>query len=92
LKQEHVLSNALLEQIRMATLSGPHWIAFEENKYLLDDAYFFKRKEEAHDFAFKNNSAYELYKVICADSRGCVTADTLSNTVGKNNLTIIINL
>jgi hypothetical protein len=74
--KEHVISDKLMREINDALNSGEKWMAYNPGLYYLDigNAYFFKDKNEANEFAENNTSDQDAFKVIHFDS----VADILS--------------
>lgn len=70
MNQEHVISDELLKEAQTAFAANEHWIAYNTIPYFLEkgDMYFFKDREEAHEFSEDNISEYDNYTIICARS------------------------
>lgn len=70
MNQEHVISDELLKEAQAAFASQGYWIAYNTIPYFLDrgDMYFFKDRDEAHEFSENNISEYDDYAIIYARS------------------------
>src|SRR6188768_984667 len=70
MKDEHVISDELLEAAQAAFQRGENWIAYNRSLYFLDkdDVYFFKDKDEAYEFSSDNISDYDNFQVLHARS------------------------
>lgn len=70
MNQEHVISDELLKEAQTAFPSNEHWIAYNSIPYFLErgDMYFFKDREEAHEFSENNTSECDNYTIIYARS------------------------
>lgn len=80
----HVIDDALLNDVHAAIQRGETWMAVNDVPYFLErgDFLFFKRKEEANDFAFENYSYSEGYRVFQALS----IVDVLKQTGAHQDL------
>ncbi|MEP7376187.1 MAG: hypothetical protein ABI675_22515 [Chitinophagaceae bacterium] len=63
---EHVISDELFNEAQAAFAVNEHWIAFNTIPYFLErgDMYFFKDRDEAHEFSENNLSEYDNYAVM----------------------------
>jgi len=70
MKDEHVISDELLEAAQASFQRGENWIAYNRSLYFLDkeDVYFFKSSDEAHEFSSDNISDYDNFRVLHARS------------------------
>ncbi len=70
MNQEHVISDELLKEVQAAFASKEYWIAYNTIPYFLErgDMYFFKDRDEAHEFSENNISEYDDYAIILARS------------------------
>ncbi len=70
MKDEHVISDELLEAAQAAFQRGENWIAYNRSSYFLDkeDVYFFKSSDEAYEFSSDNISDYDNFQVLHARS------------------------
>ncbi len=68
--KEHVITDELLTEARLAFSKGDHWIAHNTIPYYLDkgDMYFFKTADEAREFSADNISEYDNYRLTHAYS------------------------
>ena len=70
MKDEHVISDELLEAAQAAFQRGENWIAYNRSLYFLDkeDVYFFKSSDEAYQFSSDNISDHDSFHVLHARS------------------------
>ena len=70
MNREHVISDELFDEVQSELAKGNHWMAYNTLNYFLDkgDMYFFKRDDEARQFATDNISDVDDYRVIYANS------------------------
>src|SRR6186997_767933 len=70
MKDEHVISDELLQAAQASFQRGENWIAYNRSLYFLDkeDIYFFKSSDEAHEFSSDNISDYDSFQVLYARS------------------------
>jgi hypothetical protein len=89
-KEEHVISDELLEAAEASFQQGENWLAYNRSLYFLDkeDVYFFKSSDEAHEFSASNISEYDNYRVLHAYS----TSELLKQLPYGENLKKQINL
>ncbi len=66
MNNEHVISDEVLDLIKLAVTKGENWMAYNNSLYFIDkdDIFFFKSREEANEFSYNNISDYDLYSVI----------------------------
>lgn len=70
MNDEHVISDEAFNHINSELLKGNQWLAYNTVSYFLDthDVYLFNSKDEANDFAERNISEFDNYRVIKAKS------------------------
>ena len=90
MKDEHVISDELLEAAQASFQRGENWLAYNRSLYFLDkeDVYFFKSSDEAYEFSDNNISDYDNFRVLHAYS----TDELLKQLPYGENLNIQINL
>jgi len=96
MKDEHVISDELLEAAQASFQKGEHWIAYNRSPYFLDkeDMYFFKSSDEAHEFSSNNISDYDNFQVIHANSinellKRIPYGENLNKLINNKNLSIM---
>ncbi len=70
MKQQHVISDELLQEAQGAFAIDECWVAYNTALYFLDrgDMHFFKDRAEAQELGENNISEYDHYKIIYARS------------------------
>jgi len=66
MKEEHVISDDVLDAVRIALSKCDNWIAFNRGFYFIDkeDVYFFNNQNEAIEFARNNISDRDHFQVM----------------------------
>lgn len=88
MKEEHPISDEVLELANLALSKGEHWMAYNRSLYLLEkeDVEFFSTQIDANEFAENNISDVDYYQVIHFDSiidlfKGIPYSDLISNQI-----------
>lgn len=70
MNSNHIISDAVLQQVEAAVLRDEHWMAYNGSLYFIDvnDVHFFKERQEAVDFASDNYSDHDQFNIIHVDS------------------------
>jgi len=70
LSTEHVISDEVLEIIKLAISRNEKWMAYNNSLYFIDraDVLFFKEQEAAEEFATNNISDYDCFNIIYLQS------------------------
>ena len=66
MNNEHVISDEVLDLIKLAVAKSENWMAYNNSMYFIDkdDIFFFKNREEANEFSYNNSSDYDRFNVI----------------------------
>jgi len=66
MKNDHPISDEVIELANIALSKGEHWMAYNQSPYFIDkdDVHFFKLQNEAKEFANNNFSDRDAYHVI----------------------------
>ena len=66
MNNEYVISDEVLDFIKLSVTKGENWMAYNTSLYFIDkdDIYFFKSREEANEFSYNSSSDYDRFNVI----------------------------
>jgi hypothetical protein len=70
MSNEHPIADEVLDLVTIALSKGEHYMAYNNSLYFIDksDVYFFRTKEEAHEFSEANISDRDNYGVLYFNS------------------------
>ena len=66
MKQEHVISDEVLDIVQLAIIRNENWMVYNNSLYFIDkeNVHFFKERSSAEEFASDNISDYDHFNII----------------------------